>query len=164
MILNTKQKTAAIGLITLWSVNCYRIAARRPTTMLHIIICPTFFFFLSSENCFPDMKSLWWSLTGYHQTYSTAIYTDTHTHARARAHAHIILYKPHNIYYRRLQSQFPRLFFSCNAGHNKNKENRGSTIIHGVRACAPPTFCTETAAVFNKISNNHNGRTAAGQI
>lgn len=56
------------------------------------------------------------------------------------------------------------IFFSCNAGHNKNKENRGSAIIHDVRACAPTTFCTETAAVFNKISNNHNGRTAAGQI
>lgn len=54
---DTEQKTAASGLITLWSVNCYRIAARRPTTMLHIIIRPTFFF-LQSENCFLDMKSL----------------------------------------------------------------------------------------------------------
>lgn len=160
---DTKQKTTANGLITLWSVNCYRIAARRPTMMLHIIIiCPTFFFFTVRKLLSRD-EIVMMIINGI----SSNLLRRRHLYRRTQTYYtyYIILYKPHNMYYRRLKSQFPRLFFfSCNAGHNKNKENRGSTIIHDVRACAPTTFCTETAAVFNKISNNHNGRTAAGQI
>lgn len=161
MTLNRKlQRTVLLRYGVLIVIVLPRVGRQRCYTLLYVRP----FFFLPSENCFLDMKSLWWSLTGYLQNYSAAaIYTQTHTNILYLLH--YILYKPHNTYYRRLQSQFPRLFFfSCNAGRNKNKENRGSAIIHDVRACAPTTFCTETAAVFNKISNNHNGRTAAGQI
>jgi len=54
-------------------------------------------------------------------------------------------------------------------GHNKNKENRGSPAVGTLFSmCArTPTatfLLTETAAIFNKISNNHRDRRTAAVL